>query len=214
MDQLFPQKCIKLSIDHKPWVDLQLLNLDRKCKREYNKNKKSKKWEALRQEFIERSLHLKELYYINMVEDLKNSNVGQWYSKVRRMSEIDPTSEEKIQVQEIINEPSKTQAELIANKFSEISNLYQPLKSENVDIPCKDDSKMVPLFEPYEIYEKIRKMKKKASSVTGDIPWKIIREFSVELSYPLSNIYNSSTLAGVWPTLWKHEFITPKGRPP
>ena len=37
----------------------------------------------------------------------------------------------------------------------------------------------------------------------------IIREFSVELSYPLLDIYNSSTLAGVWPTLWKHEFITP-----
>ena len=139
VDQLFPQKCIKLSIDDKPWVDLQLLNLDRKCKREYNKNKKSKKWEALRQEFIERSLHLKELYYINMVEDLKNSNVGQWYSKVRKMSEIDPTSEEKIQVQEIINEPSKTQAELIANKFSEIPKLYRHLKPENVEIPCKDD---------------------------------------------------------------------------
>ena len=205
VDQLFPQKSIKLSIDDKPWVDLHLLNLDRKCKREYNKNKKSKKWEALRQEFLERSLHLKELYYINMVEDLKNSNVSQWYSKVKRMSEIDPTSEEKVQVQELVNQPSQTQAELIANKFSEISNLYQPLKPEEVKIPNKDDSKMAPLFEPYEIHEKIRKMKKKASSVLGDI----LREFSVELSYPLSNIYNSSTLAGVWPALWKHEFVTP-----
>ena len=37
VDQLFPQICLKLSIDD----NQQLLNLDRKRKREYNKNKKS-----------------------------------------------------------------------------------------------------------------------------------------------------------------------------
>ena len=52
-------------------------------------------------------------------------------------------------------------------------------------------------------------MKKKASTVFGDIPWRIISEYSVELSTPLSNIYNSSTLAGVWPNLWKYEYVTP-----
>ena len=52
-------------------------------------------------------------------------------------------------------------------------------------------------------------MKKKASTVMGDIPWRIILEYSAELSNPLANIYNSATLDGVWPTLWKHEFITP-----
>ena len=41
VDQLFPQKTIKLSTDDNSWVDLHLINLDRKCKREYNKNKKS-----------------------------------------------------------------------------------------------------------------------------------------------------------------------------
>ena len=57
--------------------------------------------------------------------------------------------------------------------------------------------------------EKIKKMKKKSSTVLGDLPWRVILEFSVELSTPLSNIYNSSTLAGVWPLIWKHEYITP-----
>ena len=52
-------------------------------------------------------------------------------------------------------------------------------------------------------------MKKKVSTVIGDIPWKIIREFSVELSTPLSNIFNSATLGGVWPNIWKCEVVTP-----
>ena len=132
------------------------------------------------------------------------------------MSSVDPTKDEKVYVEELMDLPSAEQAELIAAKFSEISNLYEPLKYEDIDIPNPNDSKPAPLFEPHDIYEKIRKMKKKASTVSGDIPWKIISKLSVELSTPPSNIYNSATLAGVWPNMWKHEFITPvpKVHPP
>ena len=112
--------------------------------------------------------------------------------------------------------PSCQQAEIIADKFAEVSNLYEPLKKEDIQIPNDVDSEPCPIFEPCQIYDKIRKMKKKTSVVTGDIPWRIISEFSVELSTPLSNIYNSATLAGVWPDLWKHEYVTPapKVHPP
>ena len=49
---------------------------------------------------------LKESYYKNMVEDLKTSNVGQWYSKIKR---IDPTQEDKVNVAEIMDLSSKQQ---------------------------------------------------------------------------------------------------------
>ena len=52
-------------------------------------------------------------------------------------------------------------------------------------------------------------MKKKSSTVPGDLPWKLIREFAVEVSEPLCHIFNSATLEGEWPTQWKHEYITP-----
>ena len=205
----FPEKILKISENDKPWANSQLLNLDRQCKREYNKNKKSSKWKRLNQSLEEMSSKLKEDYYANMVEDLKESNIGQWYSKVKRMSSMDPTKEEKVLVEEIIDLPSDQQAEIIADEFAKISNLYQPLKTEDIKIPSFANSKPSPLFEPHQMYEKIRKMKKKASTVCGDIPWKIILEYSVELSDPLSNIYNSCTLDGVWPNLWKYEYVTP-----
>ena len=144
-----------------------------------------------------------------MVEDLKTSKIGQWYSKVKRMSSIDPTRDEKISVEEIEELSSEQQAEIIADRFAEISNMYQPLKKEDINIPSSENSKPCPLFEPFEIHDKIQKMKKKSSTVLGDVPWRIIKEFSIEISTPLSNIYNSSTLAGVWPKMWKHEYITP-----
>ena len=53
----------------------------------------------------------------------------------------------------------------VLTNLSKISNLYEPLKSEDILIPNVEDSKACPLFEPYEIFEKIKKMKKKASTV-------------------------------------------------
>ena len=205
----FPEKTLKINENDKPWVNIQLIKLDRQCKREYNKNKKSNKWKKLQQVFSEKESELKEQYYENIVQDLKESNIGQWYSKLKRMSNMDSTKEDKVVVQDIMDMPSDQQAEIIADEFAKISNLYQPLRSEDIEIPSLENSKPYPLFEPYQIHEKIRKMKKKASTVCGDIPWKIIFEFSVEFSDPLCNVYNSSTLDGMWPNLWKYEFVTP-----
>ena len=34
-------------------------------------------------------------------------------------------------------------------------------------------------------------------------------EFSVDISEPLCNIFNSATIKGIWPKHWKHEVVTP-----
>ena len=209
VEELFPIKTLKLDKHDKPWVDNQLLSIDRRRKREYNKNKKSEKWKYLNELFVQRERMLKHSYNEKIVEDLKISNVSQWYSKLKRMSGMESINEDRVTVEELADLPSHEQVELIADNFAKISNLYQPLKDEDIDIPCFEDSKPHPLFQPHEIHKKIQKMKKKASNVPGDVPWKIIREFSVELAEPLSNIFNSATLAGIWPDHWKHEYVTP-----
>ena len=209
VDLYFPEKTIKLNENDQPWISPELKILDRQRKREYTKHKRSHKWRNLDAKFVEKSEALKESYYVNIVEDLKTSNPGKWYSKVKRMSAIDPTKEDKVIVQELIGMPSSVQAELIADQFAAISNEYDPIMAEDIEIPNLASSKPCPLFEPYQIYHKIRKMKKKSSTVIGDIPWKIILEFSVEFCSPLSNIYNSATLGGVWPDIWKCEYVTP-----
>ena len=135
--------------------------------------------------------------------------MSKWYSKIKRMSSTDPSKEEHLIVHELMNLPTSTQAEEIANKFAEISNQYEPLRYDDIELPSLTSSKAAPLFEPHEIHRKIQKMKKKNSTVPGDIPWRVIREFSVELAGPLSNIYNTCTLSVVLPEVWKFEYITP-----
>ena len=206
---IFPEKYIRINENDKPWVDAKLLKIDRARKREYSKRKKSEKWIKLNDLFQERASVLKKTYYRDMVEDLKTSNVSQWYSKVKRMSSIDLTKDEGTEVHDLMHLPISAQAEKIADQFAEISNQYDAIKSENISIPNMESSKPHPLFEQHQIHEKIQKMRKKSSAVPGDIPWRILREFSVELSAPLSNIFNSCTLEGVWPELWKEEYVTP-----
>ena len=202
----FPEKTIKVNENDKPWMNVELINLDRKRKREYVKHKKSNKWKKLDKIFTEKSEEQKVSYYENMVEDLKTSNPGQWYSKIKRMSQLDPTKSNDIDVEELQNLPHPAQAEAIADSFAKIANLYDPLKTEDIEIPSDDRS--LPLFEAHEVWMKIKSMKKKKSTVKGDIPWKIICEYSVELSSPLCNIYNTGTLNGEWPDIWKYEYVT------
>ena len=47
------------------------------------------------------------------------------------------------------------------------------------------------------------------STVPGDIPSRLIKEFALELSYPLCDIIVTCIRKGQWPVLWKRELVTP-----
>ena len=206
---LFPEKIMKVKINDKPWVDNELQKIDRQRKREYNKRKKSEKWVKLNAKFLERAKMLKQTYYKNRVEDLKSSNISQWYSKLKRMSSIDQSKENEVEVEDLIQLPNHIQAEKIAEQFSSISNQYAPLQLEDISVNSEATLKPLPLFEPYQVHLQIKSMKKKKSTVLNDLPWKLIYEFSVELAEPLCHIFNSSLIEGIWPEMWKHEIVTP-----
>ena len=60
-----------------------------------------------------------------------------------------------------------------------------------------------------KVHEIILSMNKKAATIAGDIPMKLIAEFSVELATPLAHLFNSCLLDGIYPDIYKSEKITP-----
>ena len=118
----FPTKTMKVCSEDKPWVSAELKKMDRKCKREFFKHKQSQKWSQLNEEFIQKCAIEKQKYYENMVVDLKTSNPGKWYSKLKRMSGQDVNKQDKILVDQLIGLSDQDQAEHIANHYSAISN--------------------------------------------------------------------------------------------
>ena len=127
IDNFLPVKNVRI-------YNQKLKNIDRRQKREYNKHKKSEKWNKLNEIYLEKCAEEKEKYYKNIVEDLKTSQPGMWYSKLKRMSSHNQAQSEMPTVQSFLGIPDQIQGEKIADQFSEISHLYEPLKTEDISL--------------------------------------------------------------------------------
>ena len=128
-----------------------------------------------------------------MVTDLKESNPKQWYSKVKRMSSIDKSQKNETTIESFSDITDEVQVEMIADSFEKISKQYDPLSADSFPSGIMESSKTFPKLEQFQVYQVIMSMKTKASTITGDIPMKIIKEFGTELAPPLTDIINRST---------------------
>ena len=165
--------------------------------------------------FLKKAEEAKKTYYSNIVSDLKTSNVSQWYSKVKRMAGQgdDPP---QYTVDELLGLSDQDQAEKIADHYASISQLYEPVKNSDYPeytVPQKDAP---PRITAAKIEKIVKSMNMKAAGVPGDIPMKLISNFSFELSRPMAHIVNTCFTQGIYPNLWKLEFVTPvpKVHPP
>ena len=205
--KFFPVKKMKISCEDKPWFTLELKKLDRKRKKEFSKHYKSDLWTNLNEEFLKKCAKAKEDYYDDMVIDLKESNPGKWHSKLKRMSGQD-SRQDNILVEELSGYSNQKQADMIAEHYSDISNQYQPINED--DFPQYLSRQFCPpVIEPWEVHKTIQSMNKKSATILGDVPIKIILEFSVELSTPLAHIFNSCLENAIYPNLFKSESVTP-----
>ena len=207
LDVYLPQKTINIRADDEPWVTSELKQIDRNRKREYCRKKKSPKWKKLEEDFVKKSEKAKTDYSQNIVNDLKSSNQSQWYSKIKRMTSH--SIEEETAVVEFQGLSDQVQTERIADQFEQISNLYSPLKKDDIDVSNLVDDRPPPEINPYIVYLKIISHKKRTATVIDDIPMKVIRYCAEELSFPLSDIYERAILHGEYPNIYKQEIVTP-----
>ena len=206
--EFFPVKTIKLSSDDDPWVSEKVKQLDRAQKREFQKNQESDKWKKLHAAYMKTCEKEKKRYAENIVSDLKSSNPSKWYSKLKRMSGQNKDHDE-INVTELDGIYEELQAEIIADHYAQISNEYEPIKSEDFE-EYMHVPKISPVtVEPEKIVEIIKRMNHKASTLDGDLPVRIIKEFDEELSLPICHMVSSCLSVGLYPKMWKIESVTP-----
>jgi hypothetical protein len=96
----------------------------------------------------------------------------------------------------------KEQAEKIADKFSKVSQEYEPLKAEDIQVP-KFENSDIPFFVPKQFKKHLQKIKTNKAVPPGDIPPKLIKQFAAQISIPLCDIINSSMKLGAWSKLYK-----------
>ena len=70
----------------------------------------------------------------------------------------------------------------------------------------------LPKIAEFEVYKKLAKISPYKASGPDNIPARILKEFSIELSKPVAQIFNVSLSEGVTPTEWKKSEIIPRAK--
>ena len=216
VDEFFPLKTVKIFNNDREWMTEEVQALRRQKSREYRKNGKSQKYTMLHHKFLQLKTKNSKKYIQKEVEALRTTDPRKFYQRIKKIGDrlgenkmnnfIVPKYEEQ-------NLNPKECANLIAQHFSSISQEYTPIK---VDLlPDRVKQKILsnqgnpPVIEPHKVYEKFKSRKFKLSSIPGDIPPKLKREFQVEIAGPVADIFNSITKSGEYPRQWVKEFVTP-----
>ena len=164
--------------------------------------------EIFRQTFSKKCKEAKSSFYQNMIKDLKTKNPSQWYSMLKRMSSYDQGKAEDIVVTEISHLSNQEQVEAIADRISAVSQEYEPLRKEDIEIPYYSEES-IPQFSVQQVREIFLKMKVKKATAPGDIPAKFIKDFAFYLAIPFTDYINCSIRPGQCGSLYKYETITP-----
>ena len=178
--------------------------LDRKRKRIYAKSRKSIKWKKANKIFQNEVKIAKQDFYKKFVEDLKIKNPAKWYSSLKRLAVYDAHKREDLIVSDISHLSDIQQVEMIADKFAEIQNEYQPIKPNQIKVPEFSD-KDIPFFSVNQVWLEIIKLNPRKSSVSGDVPPKVLKIIAAYIAepfthpkiYPCSNIDQLRNISGL-----------------
>ena len=66
-----------------------------------------------------------------------------------------------------------------------------------------------PVIYHGQVHAALQKLKTSKSGHPNDLPVKLIKEFAIELTEPLTHIFNKCILDGIFPESWKTAAITP-----
>lgn len=170
------------------------------------------KWQVLHEKYLNLIKKSKSSYAKKIVGDLKSSNPSQWYSKVKRMSNVNRDGDRQHYIEELSELNTQEQADTFVKFYATTRNQFEPVHEDDfLDVLQNDARQNVAelLTTPDQIEKIILGMNRKSACIDGDIPFKVIHFFSEQLSKPLCIIYNSMFIDAKYPKMWKTEYITP-----
>ena len=211
-DECFPPKKRTFFSENQPFFTEKLQKIKRRKCREYSEHRKSKKFRDLQSIYRKELLSAKRAYYRKKIHSLRTSNSKSWYKNIKRLVGED-ASDVKIDVEDIRCLSGEEQCELIADKFAEVSNQYEPLQRGQVSFPIFSVSD-IPVISEGKVLGVLKDLDSSKSTRKSDIPAKILKHFSAKISKPLTMIINNCIQQGVWPEIFKSEIVTPVPKVP
>ena len=210
LDTYFPEKVTKMSNMDREWMSPELKNLHRAMQREFFRHRKSTKHKKLKYKFKKLKRKTLKNFYSNFVTELKSTDPGKWYSMAKQIGAVDKMSRGDIQIESLSSFSNLQCAQKIAEHFAAISQEYSPVDVQK--LPAYLPAQKPPKIEEFDVYMRLKNIKKTKSTLPIDLPEKVRKECTPHLAAPLTTIYNESLSLGQYPALWKHEWVTPAAK--
>ena len=208
LTETFPEKDIFISPDDQPHFNEQLRKLKRKRLREYSRHGKTEKYFRLLNMFEEK-MEIELSKYLAKIElEVTEGRRGSTYPALKRLG-LRPgeTTNNCFQLPNHVaqNLSPAQSAEIIATHFSNISQEYEPLNIQKLPPNVQhhlftQDKHMVPILSTNDVLKRIIKGKKPNSQVPGDLPNKLVKEFSSQLAIPATAIFNKISQSASFPS--------------
>ena len=212
-----PLKTIVARPEEPPYITENIKVLKRSIQREYEKRGKSVKYFHLKSSYDIKICNEATKYKDKIEDDVRTGNRSCAYSALRKLG-VRPgetSSNTFILPTHLDNNLTSLQsAEVIADHFAAISQDYNPINLNDFPPKMKESLAepnilVVPQLYEYEVFKRICKSKKPNSSVPGDLPKKLVQEFSCELTTPVTIIFNSILKTFQYPRQWVIEHQIP-----
>lgn len=213
LDLHCPTKTVKLrpQID-KPFMTVELKKLDRQRKREYKKHGKSEKYRSLTSLYNTKFKRASADYLEKIMLEFEDSNPGKANKLLKRLGaqpgDVPDESNFTLPKHQELGLCAEESADRIAQKFADISQEFPPIKITNLPERVQAEimkTENVPFISRQMVETKIEKAKTTKGGVAGDLPAKLMKEFSTELAPPLSALFRNVAATGKWPERWKLE---------
>ena len=207
LEKHFPERTTRISNLDKNWMSPRLKSLYRRVQREYYRHRRSQKWRQLKVRFKREKRKAVKLFYANFVSELKTTNPGRWYKMAKRIGAVDRSNGDDIIVESLRHLDNGSCARQIAQHYATISTQYSPINTDL--LPCYLPAEKPPQVEEFQVYHRLKRLKKTKSTLPIDLPEKLRLACSVELAGPITDIINTSLTQSQYPKLWQKEWVTP-----
>ena len=206
MDSAFETKTTTRREQDPPWINDKVRRLIKKRRKIYDREGRSKPWKNLKKR-SDKLIKKRAARYMERQKQILTSHdaTRSFYKNVRAYKSKEKPPQ--FDVRELYQGEADLQvAENLAEHFNAISHEFTGLAED--DIPAAYSAPL-PQLSCREVEKRLTDFRKPKSMVKGDIFPSLVNRAANALSLPLCDIYNTITLTGQWPILWKIEYVTP-----
>ena len=203
--RFFPEKSVQLHPKDAPWITARIKRLMKQRNNAYKCNDMAT-YRALRNKVIREIKTAKKSHYPTKVHHLKHSNISNWYKQIKTLTGLSKQTPPIIPcVDKLSNQEA---AEEINTHFAAICQRLPPLDTSRLTayLPSPHPPTQV---EEFEVAKCLQHLRTKRSISPIDLPVKLYKEFSPELSKPLCSIINASLQQARCPSAWKISYVSP-----